>query len=868
MSELFERLASAPIQTVGTGDVPRIDMAAGREAARTSEAMARAMDRISSFAFKEVERRNTLQGSMLGASDPTRTLTQLQDQDPGSFNAGEAAAYNAAVKGLSAEIEVEAKREMGKQYLEAIEAGEDPTQLAERLDMVTLGFSDALGMMDPAAAQEVSLTLDSYRNAQFLNYSEDHIKKKKQENRAQGALNLETMTESLENMARSGMSDAVINKDIDQGVEAIGAMLRAQGYNEEEVADAMIRANRKAQIARVRGGFDRLETPEERLEYADRLEADIGKDGGLARGISDDNAQTLVRNFRTAANSDISALNSEIANLKADLTYEVSTVVSAGGIPSTAVIDKMRARIDALEDAGADKARLAEVKEMLAAQEGHIEYFRGIQGFNLEELRQERDTITNRMGVEEQGKPEDVLRLSIVRRRLAAMASDDKAQNAAWKATATSIGRVVGDLEKVAKRFDPIRDEDVAAINDGINKLEAEGAPEDMVAALRSDVARLTAMSELFNDVANDSSMTLEDKINTLRQRSGGYSADESEFLALMEQRLTAMETGLKDDPLSWGNGSGVVALGVDLVETVLSPDSQATDIATAVEARVKDANKVSAHYGTPKTILTKSEATALATALEEMPIELQTVTLNKLSTAFGQDALVVLGQISKDAPELAHIGGMMVLGADEATIDAAMRGRLIKAGKEDRALGEMTDMRDQRVTLFDGLSTSGPMIKTMDRLKSVADLIYLGKGGSAGGVFDRDLYNEALQLAAGRQVINGEERGGIVTYNGRNIIIPSSIKADDGVDEIFDNMESVNDLTSLAVTQGPDGQMKPYDELPVGVLNQQAVPLSVVQRANLISVGDGLYKMAYKGEVLFAPNGQPYLIDLKRAQP
>lgn len=868
MSELFERLASAPIQTVGTGDVPRIDMAAGREAARTSEAMARAMDRISSFAFKQVERRNTLEGSMLGASDPTRTLTQLQDQDPASFNAGEAAAYNAAVKGLSAEIEVEAKREMGKQYLASVEAGEDPTQLAERLDMVTLGFSDALGMMDPAAAQEVSLTLDSYRNAQFLNYSEDHIKKKKQESRAQGALNLETMNESLENLARSGMSDATINKDIDQGVEAIGAMLRAQGYNEEEVADAMIRASRKAHIARVRGGFDRLETPEERLKYADRLEADIGKDGGLTRGISDDNAQTLVRNFRTAANSDISALNSEIANLKADLNYEVSTVVSAGGIPSTAVIDTMRARIDALEDAGADKARLAEVKERLATAEGHIEYFRGIQGFNLEELRQERDTITNRMGAEEAGTPEDILRLKIVKSRLSAMASDERSDNAAWKATATSIGRSVDALEKVAKRFDPIRDEDVAAINDGINKLEAEGAPEDMVAALRSDVARLTAMSELFNDVANDSTMTLEDKINTLRQRDGGYSADESEFLALMEQRLTAMETGLKDDPLSWGNGSGVVTLGVDLVERVLSPDSSPEDITSAVEARVKDANKVSAHYSTPKTILTKSEATALATALEEMPVELQTVTLNKLSTAFGQDALVVLGQISKDAPELAHIGGMMVLGADEATIDAAMRGRLIKAGKEDRALGEMTDMRDQRVTLFDGLSTSAPMIKTMDRLKSVADLIYLGKGGSAGGSFDRDLYNEALQLAAGRQVINGEERGGIVTYNGRNIIIPSSIKADDGVDDIFDNMESVNDLTALAVTQGPDGQMKPYDELPVGVLNQQAVPLSVVQRANLISVGDGLYKMAYKGEVLFAPNGQPYLIDLKRAQP
>ena len=178
-----------------------------------------------------------------------------------------------------------------------------------------------------------------------------------------------------------------------------------------------------------------------------------------------------------------------------------------------------------------------------------------------------------------------------------------------------------------------------------------------------------------------------------------------------------------------------------------------------------------------------------------------------------------------------------------------------------------MTDQRTTRVKIMDGVNLgSEAMIKTTDRLIEVADLIYLGRGGSAGGAFDTRLYTQALQEAAGMRMVGGEAHGGFTTYNKRNILLPSNIKQDGGVDEIFDNMETIEDVIALAVTQDDTGNLVSYDQAPYGFGNDQDIPLSIIKKSYLISVGDGLYKLGYKGNVLFAPNNQPYLIDLKRA--
>ncbi len=74
MSDLFERLSNRPVNIARPGGVPSIDFAAGREAARTSEAMARAFDRLSSFAFKKTNEANQLKASEAAAADPSGTL--------------------------------------------------------------------------------------------------------------------------------------------------------------------------------------------------------------------------------------------------------------------------------------------------------------------------------------------------------------------------------------------------------------------------------------------------------------------------------------------------------------------------------------------------------------------------------------------------------------------------------------------------------------------------------------------------------------------------------------------------------------------------------------------------------------------------
>mgnify|MGYP003108841083 CR=1 FL=1 len=862
MSELFERLASQPIRSVGPANIRNIDFAAGREAVRTSEALVRAMDRITNFAFEKAKETQITEGQQQGAADPRRALAELEDKDPSSFNFRDQAAFGTAVKALTAEVEVEAKKAMGLEMLESQKLGETPEQLAERLDMVTLGYADALALMDPASAKSLSLNLENYRNSQYLNFSEDHIKKQKQTTRAEGAIKLDMMNESLENLARSQI--AGVDELIEETLNSHDAFLAGQDFSAEEIARERIASKKKAVIARSRGEFDRLTSVEERLNYAEAFEESIGKDGGLARGMSDATAQTLAKQFKTLANADKTALNSEIAVLSADIKLDVSSVVTAGGVPGDGVVKKLRARVNALEEQGGNKEKIAALKDRLARAEGNIEYFKGIQGYNIEQLAAEKTRLE---GVKDTAAtPDDILRLKVVKSRLSPMLAEATAQNATWKTAATAVGKGVDALEKVVKRFDPIRDEDLEAVTNNINDMEEAGAPPEMIQALRQDVARLKGMSEFFNDIADDSSMTLEDKIAALGQKAqeGGLSTDESEILDAMDKRLTAMRTALKSDPMSWANGAGVVSLEVNVVETILAGSDQDA-IEASVAMRVNHANKVAGHYQIPRKILTQSEATSLATALEEAPIEAQAGLLKRVVDGFGANALDALSQISKDAPELAHIGGLMASGASDDIINAAMLGKVIKAGKEDRALGEMTDQRDMRMVMLEGLGQTEGMVKTVDRLKSVADLIYLGRGGSTGATFDRKLYEQALQEAAGQRMVGGEAFGGITEYNRRNIILPSNIRNDDGVDDVFDNMSSVDDLVSLAVTQDDNGNLVNYDQAPIGVANQTAVPLSVIKKANLISVGDGVYKLAYEGNVLFAPNSQPYLIDLKK---
>jgi len=440
----------------------------------------------------------------------------------------------------------------------------------------------------------------------------------------------------------------------------------------------------------------------------------------------------------------------------------------------------------------------------------------------------------------------------------ARLRSETRASKAGTKALETDINSAV--KQALTGRVELSR-RALLALRDRLSEYRADGIPEQEVEAIGASLKRADAIIGVMDNVRDDSGVELEAKVSELRDMIRSGQSSEQDLLDAMETRLSAMRTGLKTDALSWADSAGVIDLEPGIINEILSGSDSAAAI---IESRVRDATYVSGYYSVPRQILTKEEASTLATALSEAPVEGQAVLLSSISSAFGGDTLAVLEQLSPNAPELAHIGGLMEGGALPEVIEAAFKGMVIKEGTEDRAIGELADMRDVRTEVLSGLQTTPGMIRMTDRLKSVADLIYLGRGGSERGRFDSNKYEQALQAAAGMREINGEQYGGIMEHEDRSIIIPSHLRPDD-VENFFDDLKDAKELLRVAATQNAQGEIVPYDQLPKGVIDNQEVSARVIRKSGLVSIGDGLYRLMIGEHMLYAENGQPYLIDLKR---
>jgi hypothetical protein len=871
MADLFDRLTYQPVQTTAPSGVPSIDFAAGREAVRTQETFTNAMNRIADFAFKDAQRTAQIRGGMAGAEDPRGTLLDLQGRDPATLNIPEAAAYEAAVKGLSTQIQVEAKSVMGREYLESMKLGETPDQLADRLDAVTVGYSDVVGMLSPEAAQNVTLRLDDQRNAHYLNFSEDYLKKERVKARAVGASQLEEMNFAIEDMARSTLGD--IDKYIDESANNIYEMLIGQEYSEEEAANEVLKAKRRAHTARLNGAYDRLETIEEKMQFADDLADSIGDEGGLARGLPDANAEALANKFKLAATREQSALNGEISNLGQDIQTNVLNIVSSAGIPSQQTIKDINSRIAALEEAGADKGRIAELKEAVTMAEENIDYLRNVKDFNLDQLQAEHDRLESAIVEEEMATPSDMMRFKIIKSKLSSAVSEANAQNTAWGKSATAIGQKIDNIQKIVDDFNPVDPAMFELIGQDIEALRESGAPDELVDALNAEFQIMSGRSKMFNDLADDTALELEAKLNKFRTeaREDGYTVSENEIINLIEGRLTAMTTALNKDPLSWANGSGVITLDQSLMMMALNPDFDplSPEVQGVVQQRRQDANAVVSHYGTQRRLLTDSEGEQLANAIVDADPQLQMAYLMRVNQVFGVDTVEALAALNKQAPVLAHMGGLMVDQTSPKVMDRMIVGRKIKDGMEDRAYGELTDMREKNITTFGGLTETPGVAKFVDNAKKIADYYYLGMGGSSSGSFDDDLYEDAIQYATGMVEIGSKRFGGIVTYNDTQVILPNNIPQD-GIDKIMEFTKE-EDFFKLAVVQDQEtGELLPYDKMPVGAVNNQAFSLGDISRYRLITVGDGIYKLRHPSspETMFTPDGFPYLIDLKRYKP
>ena len=231
----------------------------------------------------------------------------------------------------------------------------------------------------------------------------------------------------------------------------------------------------------------------------------------------------------------------------------------------------------------------------------------------------------------------------------------------------------------------------------------------------------------------------------------------------------------LKTDPLGWAATAGVIDQ-----PGILSFDPG--DIETTagnIVLRRNQAIQVAQHYGMAQpTFLRPGEKQILTNTLYNAKKNERLQLLNMLVQGFQGDAPDVLGELAKEGPEFAHIGGLMLLG-NMTAVELALDGLDLK--KDGITATEFTTVN--KSTMFDdvvGPALGGNMSMAGDLAsgQNIADAIYLAIATQRGfPTFEDDVYQDAIQMAFGGNLSDGT--GGIQDVRGERTLIPPGLTGD-----------------------------------------------------------------------------------------
>lgn len=367
----------------------------------------------------------------------------------------------------------------------------------------------------------------------------------------------------------------------------------------------------------------------------------------------------------------------------------------------------------------------------------------------------------------------------------------------------------------------------------------------------------------------------LQEMINAERTRLRGQEATpfEARRLAAMERTLGEMNAALNSDPLSWAVRAGVA--DVPPIRMEGEDGAPSMEVLTAsIAARAGTAETVAQRYGIAPRFFTGEEADTLA-------VQAQTGNLSRMAIsqavvdALGEDAPQALAQIAPNDPLLAHLGGMVSVGATRAARDAETGLRLSETeGFQSRvpspsaiASGGRTFQQVQAGILGD-VDRDQP--QNAARARIAAEHIYNARAVRQGVTeFDGELYAEALNEALGAvRVHDGRGRavqfGGVAQHTAtgtlfgiggqrHTVLAPNWLRADRFEDVVHSLTEE-----DIAALPAP----------PVDARGNVATPQDI-RRMRLVSAGPGQYLLVNGdpslggAEMAMTPEGEEFILDL-----
>ena len=272
------------------------------------------------------------------------------------------------------------------------------------------------------------------------------------------------------------------------------------------------------------------------------------------------------------------------------------------------------------------------------------------------------------------------------------------------------------------------------------------------------------------------SPMQLGDWIRDAQSKTtGGATLEQAMLIDVAQKSLTHKTTMLDKDPVSYMNQTG--AAEVKTLNFAAAP----VDLVKQIGERVTQSKSFAASMNSQPKYFSQDEANALNTFLLTATPDQQISLLGFMNQGFGKDSLNAMRELSKSAPEFAHVGGLAISGASKQTLFDALNGaKQRQAG--NKPFEGTGDAATKRNVIADQLGSAYAILpETRANILTTADNIYTQRAIVAGKtVFDEDMYKQAFQEAAGAtKDKNGKMYGGIIEYRGNRISIPSNIPQD-----------------------------------------------------------------------------------------
>jgi hypothetical protein len=194
--------------------MPQISTVGLQEASRTSETLARKMDQVSNFAFRQAEQAAKEEGRRYGALNAP-TTQQLEDaiaagEDVSELVPGDTgttfgrAARGTALKALATRFETNARQEITNLQAQFENEEIGLADFEESLTALVGQQTDVLGQASPIAAQQFSAATGVVANSAYLSAAKTQAQRNRTDYEISLRSNMDTLVRNAETIVRAG----------------------------------------------------------------------------------------------------------------------------------------------------------------------------------------------------------------------------------------------------------------------------------------------------------------------------------------------------------------------------------------------------------------------------------------------------------------------------------------------------------------------------------------------------------------------------------------------------------------------------------------------------------------------------------------